>query len=145
MSAKVTNKTISYHMSYEVLPKVPAKMMSKAEGMPVYRKIIFSLAKRMEPGSDPVLDSDSSLQEIPKTEEHMEVSTEDQSAIHSPGNLSRLAIQVSHLMKGNFYTHTYTQKMEEKALNKETKNRSVFQLGRVQLQFLTMHNCMIEL
>lgn len=103
MSAKATNKTIRYRMSYEVLPKVPAKMMSKAEGTPVYRKIIFSLAKRMEPDSDPVLDSDSSLQEIPKTEEHMEVSTEDQSAIHSPGKLSRLAIQVSHLMKGNFY------------------------------------------
>lgn len=103
MSAKATNKTIRYRMSYEVLPKVPAKMMSKAEGTPVYRKIIFSLAKRMKPGSDPVLDSDSSFQEIPKTEEHMEVSTEDQSAIRSPGKLSRLAIQVSHLMKGNFY------------------------------------------
>lgn len=116
MSAKVTNKTIRYRMSYEVLPKVPAKMMSKAEGTPVSRKIIFSLAKRMEPGSDPVLDSDSSSQEIPKTEEQMEVSTEDQSAIRSPGKLSRLTIQVSHLMKGNFYKKR-KKKMEGKAVN----------------------------
>lgn len=129
----MTNKTIRYRMSYEVLPKVPAKMMSKAEGTPVSRKIIFSLAKRMEPGSDPVLDSDSSSQEIPKTEEQMEVSTEDQSAIRSPGKLSRLTIQVSHLMKGNFYKKRKKKDGRKgcESVNQETTNRSVFQLGKV--------------
>lgn len=53
-------------MSYKVLPKILTEMMSGVEGTAISRKITFTLAERMGPGSDSVLGPDASLQENSK-------------------------------------------------------------------------------